>query len=128
MWDEGLDAGDPEMHIGQLEEALLRDVRLLSAIGLHTGTMTQDQSRAMFLDKAYQDPGNAEQQASRGTYDPGYLNYTLGKLMILELRQDWMAAHPGSSLKAFHDTFLSYGGPPIPLVRRQMMGTSGPPL
>jgi uncharacterized protein (DUF885 family) len=129
MWDEGLDAGDPEMRIGQLEEALLRDVRLLSAIGLHTGRMTQAQSRQMFLDAAFQDPGNAEQQAARGTYDPGYLNYTLGKLMILKLRRDWLAAQPpGTPLKAFHDAFLSYGGPPIPLVRREMMGRSGPAL
>jgi hypothetical protein len=82
----------------------------------------------MFLDKAYQDPGNAAQQAARGTYDPAYLNYTLGKLMILKLRQDWMAAHPGVSQKDFHDEFLGYGGPPIPLVRRQMMGASGPSL
>ena len=56
-------------------------------------------------------------------YDPGYLNYTLGKLMIMKLRDDWMAKHGGpSSLKAFHDEFLSYGGPPIPLVRAQMLG------
>ena len=129
MWDAGLDAGDPEMHIGQLEEALLRDVRLLSAIGLHTGAMTQEQSRQMFLDKAYQDPGNAAQQAARGTYDPAYLNYTLGKLMILKLRKDWLASQPpGASLKAFHDAFLSYGGPPIPLVRREIMGSAGAPL
>ena len=59
------------------------------------------------------DPGNARQQALRGTYDPAYLNYTLGKLMILKLRGDWMQTHGGRrALKAFHDQFLSYGGPP----------------
>ncbi|HZY34122.1 MAG TPA: DUF885 domain-containing protein [Rhodanobacter sp.] len=127
MFDAGLDGATPEAHIGQLTNALLRDVRYLSAIGLHTGGMTVAQSEQMFRDKAFQDPGNARQQAARGTYDPAYLNYTMGKLMIMQLRQDWIAAHPGpNALKAFHDQFLSYGGPPIPLVRAQML--SGKPV
>jgi hypothetical protein len=123
MFDAGLDGATPEVHIGQLTNALLRDVRYLSAIGLHTGGMSMAQSEQMFREQAFQDPGNARQQAARGTYDPAYLNYTLGKLMIMQLRQDWLAAHPGDhALKAFHDQFLSYGGPPIPLVRAQMLG------
>ena len=74
--------------------------------------------------------GTARQQAARGTYDPAYLNYTLGKLIIRKLRTDWMAANPvpagvdassPEKWRAFHDKFLSYGGPPIPLVRREMM-------
>lgn len=123
MFDAGLDGATPEIHIGQLTNALLRNVRYLSAIGLHTGGMTVAQSEQMFKDKAFQDPGNARQQAARGTYDPAYLNYTLGKLMIMQLREDWTATHGGrAGWKSFHDQFLSYGGPPIPLVRGQMMG------
>lgn len=123
MFDAGLDGATPEVHIGQLTNALLRDVRYLSAIGLHTGGMTVAQSEQLFKDKAFQDPGNARQQAARGTYDPGYLNYTLGKLMIMQLREDWTASRGGrGAWKGFHDQFLSYGGPPIPLVRGQMMG------
>jgi len=123
MFDAGLEGATPEVHIGQLSEALLRDVRFISAIGMHTGGMTMAQSEQMFRDKGMQDPGNARQQAARGTYDPAYLNYTLGKLMIMQLRTDWIAKHPGpDALKAFHDQFLSYGGPPLPLVRAQMMG------
>ena len=123
MFDAGVDGGTPEVHIGQLTNALLRDVRYLSAIGLHTGGMTMAQSEQMFKDQAFQDPGSARQQAARGTYDPAYLNYTLGKLMIMQLRDDWIAKHPGdSALKNFNDAFLSYGGPPIPLVRAQMLG------
>ncbi|HUN25922.1 MAG TPA: DUF885 domain-containing protein [Steroidobacteraceae bacterium] len=133
MWDEGLGNGDPEQHVGQLENALLRDVRLISAIGLHTGGMTVAESERLFRERAFQDPGDAEQQAERGTYDPAYLNYTLGKLMIMKLRDDWVAmqmrAAGGSDPKAywpaFHDRFLSYGGPPIPLVRRAMLGGEG---
>lgn len=122
MFDAGLDGAGPEIHIGQLTNALLRNVRYLSAIGLHTGGMTVAQSEQMFKDKAFQDPGNARQQAARGTYDPAYLNYTLGKLMIMQLREDWTAGHGGrGGWKAFHDQFLSYGGPPIPLVYGQMM-------
>jgi uncharacterized protein (DUF885 family) len=123
MWDAGLGNGDPETHIGQLSNALLRDCRFLSAIGMHTGRMTQEQSRAMFREQCYQDEGNARQQAARGTYDPAYLNYTMGKLMIRRLREDWTRTRGGrSAWKAFHDRFLGYGGPPIPLVRAQMMG------
>lgn len=125
MWDAGLGAGDAETHIGQLSNALLRDCRFLSAIGLHARGMTQDQSRRLFVEQCYQDEGNARQQASRGTYDPAYLNYTMGKLMIRKLREDWLANKRYTSReagwKAFHDQFLSYGGPPIPLVRQAMM-------
>jgi uncharacterized protein (DUF885 family) len=123
MYDIGLGAGDPEMQIGQLQEALLRNVRFLSAIGLHTQGMTVDESKRMFREEAYQDEGGAEQQALRGTFDPAYLNYTLGKLMIRKLRDDWCATRGGrEAWKQFHDEFLSHGGPPIPLIRRAMMG------
>lgn len=123
VWEAGLDHGDTESHIGQLSNALLRDCRLLSAIGLHTKGMTQQESVRLFQDQCFQDEGNARQQAARGTYDPAYLNYTLGKLMIRKLRQDWTATRGGrKAWQAFHDDFLSYGGPPIPLVRRMMMG------
>jgi uncharacterized protein (DUF885 family) len=122
MWDAGLNKGDPETHIGQLSNALLRDCRYLSAIGMHARGMTQDQSRKMFIKECYQDEGNARQQSARGTYDPAYLNDTMGKLMIRKLREDWTGGDR-SKWKAFHDTFLGYGGPPIPMVRGAMMGT-----
>jgi uncharacterized protein (DUF885 family) len=127
MWEMGLGAGDPETHIGQLYNATLRNVRLLSAIGMHTKGMTLAQSKQMFMDEGYQDEGTADQQSVRGAYDPAYLNYTLGKLMIMKLRNDWCAPKvpAGGDAKAcwkdFHDAFLAYGGPPIPLVRGAMM-------
>jgi hypothetical protein len=125
MYDAGLHDGDLETHIGQLSNALLRNCRYLSAIGLHAEGMTVEESYDLFRNECYQDAGNATQQAARGTYDPAYLNYTMGKLMIRKLRNDWTAIHfpddPRSGWKAFHDEFLSYGGPPIPLVRQQMM-------
>jgi uncharacterized protein (DUF885 family) len=135
MVDMGLAKGDPERHIGQLSEALLRDVRLLSAIGLHTHGMAVAQSEKMFRERAFQDPGNARQQAARGTYDPAYLNYTMGKLMIRKLRADWLAKGASGAAPVnpddksrwheFHDKFLSYGGPPIPLLRKEMLGEEG---
>jgi uncharacterized protein (DUF885 family) len=136
MFEKGLGKDDPEKHIGQITDALLRDVRLLSSIGLHTHGMTVAQSEKMFREQAFQDPGNARQQAARGTYDPAYLNYTLGKLMIRKLRTDWVAKRSGQASTAagpddqtlwhdFHDQFLSFGGPPIPLVRKEMMGDQG---
>jgi hypothetical protein len=123
MLKAGLGGGDPETEVGQLSNALLRDCRYLSAIGMHTGRMTMEQSRQLFLTECFQDEGNARQQSARGTYDPAYLNYTMGKLMIRKLRDDWTRTRGGrQGWKAFHDKFLSFGGPPIPLVRAQMMG------
>jgi uncharacterized protein (DUF885 family) len=132
MWEEGLGQGDPEQHVGQITEALVRDVRYLSAIGLHTRGMSVAQSQRMFRDSAFNDRGSARQQAERGTYDPEYLKYTLGKLMIRKLRADWVAQQPGSATADprtywydFHNQFLSFGGPPIPLVRKAMVGEGG---
>lgn len=123
MYDAGLMQGDPEMRIGQLQEALLRDARFLSAIGLHTKGMSVAESREMFIEQGLRSEGEAEQQSNRGTFDPAYLNYTMGKLMIRKLREDWTASRGGrKAWKDFHDAFLSYGGPPIPLVRRAMLG------
>ena len=127
MVDAGLHDGDAETKIGQLSNALLRNCRYLSAIGLHTGEMSVDESFEFFQKECHIDKGNATQQAARGTYDPAYLNYTMGKLMIRKLRKDWVAAnYPDAEgtegWKEFHDEFLSYGGPHIPQVRQAMMG------
>jgi Bacterial protein of unknown function (DUF885) len=134
MWQAGLSGGLPggrdEYRVGQLTEALLRNVRYLCAIGMHTQGMKVADCETMFREQALQDPGNARQQAARGTYDPGYLNYTLGKLMIRKLRDDWTATRGGrEAWGSFHDTFLSFGGPPVPLVREKMLGdAAGPAL
>ncbi|TMH08089.1 MAG: DUF885 domain-containing protein [Betaproteobacteria bacterium] len=123
MWEVGIGDGDPEVHIGQLLNALVRDVRYLSSLGLHTGGMTVSESEAMFREKAFQGAAGARQQAARGTFDPEYGSYTLGKLMIRKLRDDWTATRGGrSAWQAFHDELLHYGAPPIPLLRKAMMG------
>lgn len=134
MWeagfDGGLDGGTAEFRVGQLSMALYRNVRYLCALGLHTAGMSVEECERLFRDVAMQDPGSARQQAARGTYDPAYLNYTLGKLMIRRLREDWTAERGGrEAWGEFHDTFLSHGGPPIPLLRRQLLGEgAGPAL
>ena len=133
MWDAGLAEGNPRAHVGQLLNALLRNARFLSAIGLHTQGMTVAESERLFREQAFQDAGNARQQAARGTFDPAYLNYTMGKLMIRKLREEWTASRGGrDAWKQFHDTLLSYGGPPLPLVRKAMLDGSDaagqPPL
>ena len=123
MADAGLDEGRPDIRIGQLLNALLRNARYLSAIGLHAEGMTVAESHKLFEEKAFSDYGTAAQQSLRGTYDPGYLNYTLGKLMIRKLREDWTKGRGGhEAWGQYHDRFLGYGYPPIPLVRQQMLG------
>jgi len=125
MKEQGLAASDIDGEIGQLLDALTRNARYLSAIGLHTRGMSIEESERLFRESAFKDPGTARQQARRGTYDALYLNYTLGKLMIMKLRKDWLAANPGNSLHDFHDAFLSYGGLPIPLIREMMLKQEG---
>lgn len=123
MLEAGLGGGDPEVRIGQLINALMRNVRYVSAIGLHAKSMSVDESAKIFREKAFKDTGNSRQQANRGTFDPAYLNYTLGKLMIRKLRDDWCASRGGrKAWPEFHDRFLSFGGPPVPLVRKSYAG------
>ena len=69
---------------------------------------------------------HASKEATRATFDPMYLNYTLGKLMIMKLREDYRREQGSAySLKRFHDAFLSFGAPPIPLVRQMMLREPG---
>ncbi len=124
MIETGFADDAPELRVGQLRNALLRNVRFMCAIGLHTRNMSVAECETLFKEKAYQDPGNARQQAARGTYDPAYLNYTMGKLMIRKLRADWERRGGERARKAFHDELLSYGGPPLPLVRARMLKSS----
>lgn len=127
MLEAGLRGADPETRIGQISNALLRDARFLASIGLHTQGWSVAEAQRFFMDEAFQSEGTAIQQAARGTYDPAYLNYTMGKLLIKRLREDWTAERGGrQAWREFHDRFLSFGGPPIPLVRQQMMAEDAP--
>jgi uncharacterized protein (DUF885 family) len=85
--------------------------------------MTVEESAKLFHEQGHADMTSSEEQARRGTFDPAYVNYTMGKLMIKKLREDWTATRGGrAAWKQFHDAFLEFGGPPIPLVRRAMLG------
>ena len=122
MVDEGFRDGDPHLRLAQLAEALLRNVRYVCAIGLHTQGMSVDQATRRFMNDAYMEELPSRKEAERGTFDPGYLLYTLGKLMVLKLREDYEREQGDAfSLKRFHNTFLSFGAPPIPLVRTIML-------
>jgi uncharacterized protein (DUF885 family) len=123
MWDAGVGKGDPRTRIGMLKNALLRNVRFLVAVGMHCRGLTVPQAMAMFRDKAFADPATARQQTLRGTGDPMYLSYTLGKLAIRKLHADWRKARgAGYSLRAFHDQFLRHGEAPLGVIRRMMLG------
>ena len=126
MIEEGFAAGDPRLVLGQLSDALLRNCRYICAVRMHTEGMTVDEATRFFMENAHMEELPARKEAMRGTFDPMYLNYTLGKLMILKLREDYRAERGAAfSLKEFHDTFLSFGAPPIPLVREMMLETPG---
>lgn len=111
--EQGLGAGAPEAEAAQLYDALLRDCRLISAVGLHTQGMTVAQSTELFEREGLCEPIVAQREAGRGTYDPVYFGYTLGKLSILEARRHHLQSRFGGSLRAFHDRVLSFGAPPV---------------
>jgi uncharacterized protein (DUF885 family) len=117
MVDEGFGGGDPKYRLAQLQEALLRDCRYVVGIKLHTQGLTVEEGARVFVEKGFQEPANAYEEARRGAYNPTYLYYTLGKLLIQDLRDEYRAK-TGASLKQFHDAFVSQGGLPITLVRR----------
>lgn len=113
-----LEAGykdDPRLELAQLMDALLRDCRFLVSIGLHCRGMTMEDAVRTFMEKGFQSRLPAEREATRGAFDPLYLNYTLGKLLIYEVRRK-AEQQPGFSLKSFHDRFLHCGNLPIPLI------------
>jgi len=117
------------IRLGQLQDALLRDARFVAGIQMHRGQFTLDQSREFFVKEGFQSPKIADIETKRGTSDPTYLYYTLGKLQILKLRED-LRKKQGSafSLGKFHDDFMSQGFPPIAIVRRALLGDSSPTL
>ena len=84
--------------------------------------MSVDEATRFFMENAHMAQLPARREAQRGTFDPGYLNYTLGKMMILKLAGEYRREQ-GSAFtpRAFHDRLLSYGAPPLPLVRRAML-------
>ncbi|HMK72233.1 MAG TPA: DUF885 domain-containing protein [Myxococcaceae bacterium] len=118
--EEGMADDNPKLKLAQLEEALVRDCRYVVGIGLHTKNMTVQQGADRFVKDCYQNQTVAYDEARRGTYDPTYLYYTAGKLMILELRKDYLS-QKGGTLKQFHDTFLAQGPLPVPLVRKLIL-------
>jgi len=108
--------------MAQADEALLRLCRLCVSIKMHTQNMSLDEATKFFQDNCYYEEKPARQEAMRGTFDPGYLNYTLGKLEILKLRDDYKAQEGDEfSLQKFHNEVLNHGMPPIRLLREIML-------
>jgi len=131
--DPGVGAKDTResqlLRLGQLQDALLRNARFIVGIKLHTGQMTLDQAIDFFVKEGYQSREVGEVETKRGTSDPTYLYYTLGKLQILKLRSD-LKAREGSSftLQSFHDRFMQQGFPPLKIVRKALLHDDSPTL
>jgi uncharacterized protein (DUF885 family) len=121
MFEQGFGAGDPKLKLGQLADALLRLGRFVVGIREHTGGMTVEQATRFFMDNAYMGETPARIEAERGTFDPTYLVYSVGKLAILKLRDDYQRYRGAEfSLREFHDKLLADGNAPI-WVHRQLM-------
>jgi uncharacterized protein (DUF885 family) len=138
MLDEGFgqpgtgakDAREAKLiRLGQLEDALLRDARFVVGIEMHRGNMTFEQATEFFVKEGYQSKETGLVETKRGTADPTYLYYTLGKLEILKLREDVKKKEGEAfSLEQFHNNFMRQGFPPIKIVRRAMLGDDSPTL
>jgi uncharacterized protein (DUF885 family) len=117
------------LRLGQLQDALLRNARFIVGIKMHTGQMSFDEAVDFFQKEGYQSKENAEVETKRGTSDPTYLYYTLGKIEIMKLREDVMKKQGAAfSLQKFHDDFLRQGFPPVKIVREAMLGDGSPAL
>jgi len=129
MLDEGYGNGDPKLRIGQLQDALLRDARYIVGIQMHTGKMTLEEATQFFIREGHQTPVVAEREAKRGTSDPTYLVYTLGKLEILKLRADYQRKMGDRfRLEQFHNQFMQQGYPPVKVIREKLLGNNSPVL
>jgi hypothetical protein len=129
MLDEGYGNGDLKVRMGQLQDALLRNARYIVGIEMHTGKMTFEQGADFFVKEGYQTHALALVETKRGTSDPTYLYYTLGKLQILKLREDYRKLRGANfSLLDFHNQFLAQGFPPIKIIRRAILGNDSPVL
>jgi hypothetical protein len=117
------------IRLGQLQDALLRDARFIVGIKMHTGQITFDQAVDFFVSDGYQSHSVGLVETKRGTSDPTYLYYTLGKLQIMKLRADLERKEGADfSLQKFHDDFMRQGGAPIKIVRRALLGDDSPVL
>ncbi|MBA3804253.1 MAG: DUF885 family protein [Acidobacteria bacterium] len=125
MLDEGFGGNNPRFRLAQLNAALLRLCRYVAGLRLHTQGMTYEEAVDFFMREGYQERVNAEREARRGTADPTYLVYTLGKMEILRLREEWKSRMGQAfNLGEFHDRLLSYGMPPIRIIRQAMLGSA----
>jgi uncharacterized protein (DUF885 family) len=125
MLEEGFGKGDPKIRLAQLAEALVRDARFVAGINLHTQNMTVEQATRLFVEKAFLEPTTAYEEARRGAYNPTYLYYTLGKLEIYKLREDYRRAKGSRySLGQFHSDFIRQGPIPLKLVRQILLSES----
>jgi len=126
MLEEGFGGNNPKLRLAQLERALLRLCRYVVGIRLHTSGMSYEDAVEFFVREGHQARTNAEREARRGTLDPTYLVYTLGKNDILRLREEWRR-QLGESFRIgdFHDRLLSYGAPPVKILRMAMLGDGG---
>jgi len=114
--EQGLGRESPTAEVAQIHDALLRDCRLLSSIGLHTDGMSVEEATQLFQREGHFERLPAEREAIRGTFNPEYFCYTLGKLAILGARGRLLASRFAGNLGAFHDTLLGFGCPPIGLL------------
>ncbi len=121
--DEGYGNGDQKLRLGQLQDALLRNARFIVGIEMHRGKMTYEEGINFFVKEGFTSRANGERETKRGTGDPTYLYYTLGKLQIPKLREDYKKMMGSKfSLQEFHDTLLKQGYPPVKLLRRALLG------
>ncbi len=125
MVEQGLENGDKRLKLAMLHKALRRCCRYLVALKMHTKGMTLDEAISFFVNEAHEERANAERESRRGAIDATYLVYTLGKLQIMSLREDYKKAKGDKfTLLDFHNAFLGTGAPPVKIIREVLLGDS----
>ena len=121
--EAGFGEGGVEAEVAQIHDALLRNCRLLASIALHTQGKSLEFATELFMKEGHMERLPAEREAIRGTFNPEYFCYTLGKLAILEVRRKLLATHFHGSRRAFHDALLGFGAPPVGVLESLLSGS-----
>ncbi len=128
VWRAGLASGEPRVHVMLRSSAILRSLRVLTALDLHTGAMTAPEAAERLQAEAFLDPATARREARRATYDVTYGSQALGRLAIEAMASEWRSAAGPAADSDFHDELLAHGCAPPAAIRDALLGPDAGPI
>ena len=124
MREQGFDDA-PNFQVALYTDVIWRACRIILDVRMHRGELTADEATDFLVRNTSFETANARAEVNRYTYTPTYqLSYLLGKVLLLQLRDDEQRRLGGAfDLRAFHDTLLNNGSLPISFHRRLLRET-----